>query len=320
MAEAETHTSHLPHRRVSWGAIFAGALVVVTAQLVFTLLGMAIGFGVVNPAQEQGAALSGLGTGTAWWWVITGLVSLFLGGWVAGRMSGARRGLGASLHGLVTWSLATLLTVYLVASGASAVVGGALSVVGQTAEALQRGIASMDVQPTGDVDREDVDRALDQVVQEAREVLRETEKEALQPEQVEERAEQARGTLEQRLRAAAMNPQQADEELRQAFRAVWGEAQEVATAADQEALVNALVAETDLSREEARRTVERWNQTLQDVRQQARQAGQDLVAQAEQRAGEAADALAWASFWSFLTLLFGAASGMAGGFLGAVRR
>lgn len=327
---ARTRTTVEPHateaqvsRRISWGAVFAGGLVAVAVQLLLTLLGLAIGFGVVNPAQEAGAGLSGLGTGTAWWWLITSLVSLFVGGWVAGRLSGVRPRIEGALHGLTTWSLATVLTVLLAGTAVGNVVGGLLGAVGEGAQALQEAIGAPPGERPAEAreeEGEEVDRAVDQVVQEAREILRETEAPALQPEQIEERGEEASQEVEEHLRAALTDPQQAERELRQMVDAVWSEAREVGSAADREALVNALVAETDLSQEEARRTVDRWEQTLQEARQEAEQMSEQLADNVQEQAGEAADALAWASLWTFIALLAGALSAMGGGVVGAPRR
>ena len=39
-----------PFARISWGSIFAGAIIAMATQLVLTLIGMAIGLATVNPA------------------------------------------------------------------------------------------------------------------------------------------------------------------------------------------------------------------------------------------------------------------------------
>ena len=50
-------------RRISWGAVFAGALVV---QLALSLLGLGIGMGTVDSLKEANP-LRGLGTGAIVW-------------------------------------------------------------------------------------------------------------------------------------------------------------------------------------------------------------------------------------------------------------
>src|SRR5690606_7383185 len=64
--------------RASWGAILAGTVTAIASQIVLTVLGLAIGLTVVDPSANQ----QGFGLGAGIWWLITGLVSLFLGGLV----------------------------------------------------------------------------------------------------------------------------------------------------------------------------------------------------------------------------------------------
>ena len=101
---AATNAAPLVVRRTSWGAIFAGAVVALVLQLLLTLLGIAVGSQAVEPTQEA-APLSGLGLGAGIWWVVSGIISLFAGGWVAGRLASFPRPLVGGLHGLVVWGL-----------------------------------------------------------------------------------------------------------------------------------------------------------------------------------------------------------------------
>src|SRR2546422_11045899 len=113
-------------RRISWGAIIAGLIVTLVCQILLSMLGVAIGAATVNPTQEQ-QPLEGLGTGAAIWWIVSSLISLFLGGCVAGRLAGvARKGDGA-LHGIVMWGAAALITFLLVGTGSGGLFGGAFS-------------------------------------------------------------------------------------------------------------------------------------------------------------------------------------------------
>src|SRR4051812_12628683 len=89
-------------RRVSWGAIFAGAVVAVSVQFMLATLGLAIGMATVNPATQQNPG-QGLAVGAGIWWIITAIISLFCGGWVAGRLAAFPRWIDATLQGLVVW-------------------------------------------------------------------------------------------------------------------------------------------------------------------------------------------------------------------------
>ncbi|MEW7000654.1 hypothetical protein M5585_11080 [Serratia ureilytica] len=75
----------------------------------------------------KGNPLSGFGTGTGIWLLVSTLASLAAGAFVAGRTAPNRGG----LHGLLSWAITTLLTTWLVVSLASGVVGLAGSAVGK---------------------------------------------------------------------------------------------------------------------------------------------------------------------------------------------
>jgi hypothetical protein len=117
-------------RRVSWGAVFAGAFVGVAIGLTLNFIGSAI---FVHPSATGGTR--GLGIGAFIWFIVAMLVSFFIGGWVAGRLAGVpNRGTG-SLHGLVAWSLAMVaLAVFLVA-GTGTLLTNAATLVGSTEQA-----------------------------------------------------------------------------------------------------------------------------------------------------------------------------------------
>ena len=92
-------------------SFFAGVLGAIVAQMLLTLLGLGIGFGTIDVAEEQNPT-AGLSIGSAIWYIITSLVSLFLGVWVAGRLARPPRLFDGIIHGVLTWCLVTLLTIY----------------------------------------------------------------------------------------------------------------------------------------------------------------------------------------------------------------
>lgn len=88
--------------------------------------------------------------------------------------------------------------------------------------------------------------------------------------------------------------------------------QAVASEVDREEVVNVLMARTDMSREEATRTVDNWIRTYERATIEANQ-------QARQMADTTADAVAKAAIWGFLALLIGAAAAGCGGIIGTPR-
>jgi len=120
-----------------WGAIIAGAVAALALQVVLMMLGAGLGLAIYNPLTDENP-IAELGTGAA---VIQGLaavVSLWAGGWVAGRFTGrAGRRIG-SLHGFMVWCLATVTAILVTTVGAgwalgdlSKIVGGGLSAAGR---------------------------------------------------------------------------------------------------------------------------------------------------------------------------------------------
>jgi hypothetical protein len=116
--------------RISWGAVFAGAVVALGIWAMLYALGLAVGMAVLDPDDPGTVKSSGIFTGI--WGLITPLAALFVGGVVAARCSGVIRRLDGAIHGLVVWGLATVAGAWLVANLLSTLVTGAAS-VGRTA-------------------------------------------------------------------------------------------------------------------------------------------------------------------------------------------
>lgn len=121
LAPTEIDTSPALLKRISWGAIFAGAAVAAVLTIWFNLLGLAIGLAAYNPTEQQA---TGFGVGTVIWVLATSIICLFAGGWIAGRLTGSPRKVDRALHGVVAWSVATLFGLWLVGSGLTRAIAG----------------------------------------------------------------------------------------------------------------------------------------------------------------------------------------------------
>ncbi|MDO4241943.1 MAG: hypothetical protein Q4C71_05365 [Microbacteriaceae bacterium] len=106
-------------KNISWRSIFAGVITFIALNILFSLIGVAIGLGGLNLRSDNPGA--GVGTGLIIWGIISLLISLFAAGFVAG-LAANRAGF---LHGFITWA-ATLITVVILASSAVSGVFGAL--------------------------------------------------------------------------------------------------------------------------------------------------------------------------------------------------
>lgn len=118
------------HQRISWAAVFAGFIVAVLTQLALMLLGAAIGLGTVD-AVNHNTPGTGLAIGSGIWSALTIIISLFAGGWVAGRLAKDKHTSESMIHGLLVAGLLFILTFYLLSNAIGGIVGGAGSLVGK---------------------------------------------------------------------------------------------------------------------------------------------------------------------------------------------
>lgn len=270
-------------RRFSWGALFSGVVTVLVIQLLLALLGFAVGFSTIDPA-EAGEGTPGFGafaTGGAWWWALSSFVAVFVGGWVAGRLSGAPRRIDSALHGFVTWGAATLITFWLLTSTLGALIGGAFNAVGSAASAIGGGpqvTVQADGQAGGGLDA-------DQFVQQARQFFAQAGVPAENIPTAEEMAELAQIYAAQAIGEGELTRQNVAAELAQ---------------------------RTGLTEQEILTQLDQWETQI------AGAAGtvQEQVAQTTQNVAEG---LASASWWAFVALIVGAILGAIGGAIGAAR-
>lgn len=103
----------LPVRsRISWGAIFAGAVVALATYFLLTLLGGAIGLTVSDDVRSDT-----LGTGAAIWAILATAAALFLGGWVTSQCVAGENKREAVIYGIIMWGVVFAMILWLVASG-----------------------------------------------------------------------------------------------------------------------------------------------------------------------------------------------------------
>lgn len=113
---------------IRWGAVLAGVAVGISVQLALTLLGIATGL-----SNSQVADGEAIGAGPLLWAGVSMLVSAFVGGYVAARMSGLKRKADGVLHGAVSWAVTTILFAVLATSVGGAMMSTVFSTMSQTA-------------------------------------------------------------------------------------------------------------------------------------------------------------------------------------------
>jgi hypothetical protein len=119
-----------PFARISWGAIIAGLFLIIAVQSVLSLLGVGIGLSTVRPSDPQNPSVEALSLGAALWWIASNWTALVIGGYVASRLAQGANAVDGILHGFVTWALALVVAIVLLAGAVSAGIGAAANVAG----------------------------------------------------------------------------------------------------------------------------------------------------------------------------------------------
>ncbi len=284
---SDTHTVARLLKRISWSAILAGVVLAMVVSLLLNLLGTAIGTSTIDPMQEANP-MSGIGTGAGIWVVVSSVISLLVGGWAAGRLA-QREG---AFHGLLVWASVSLITVYLVTSAVTGVVRGGLNLAGSGMSALGSGIAqvapALGNQIQDQLRQQGIEFNLNDIQGEIETAMRQTGKPELNPDNVKQEAQSAQQDAQNTAQRSAQNPQQADEQLGGLMDRIKAKGDQAWDAADRQALVNLIKARGNKTDAEANQIVDQ----AQASYRQAYAKYQELKAQAEQKAREAAEVTA----------------------------
>jgi bacteriorhodopsin len=106
--------------RINCGAIWVGALAALSAALIFGLLGTALG-ATSSEKISSWHTISMIDVSVI---VCAAFFSFVIGGWVAGKITGARHSEPTILHAAIAWLVATPILVTMLAAGAGTAFGG----------------------------------------------------------------------------------------------------------------------------------------------------------------------------------------------------
>jgi hypothetical protein len=259
---------------------------VLAVQLLLSMLGIGIGLSTVDPTQSGGTpSASTLGIGAGVWWGVSYLIALLIGGYVAARLATNLGDFDGMLHGLLTWAVALLVTLYLLSTAVGSIVGGAFSAVSGTLSAAGQ----------------TVKEAAPQVAQAA----------GITPDVVQQKAKDLLSAQPTNADPKALSAEQAQQEVAANLpKLVAGDDQAKKAARDR---ITATVAA------QANITPEQANQRLDTLEAQATQTKDQTVDKAKQVGDKAASGLSRASLMAFVALLLGAGAAALGGHLGARR-
>jgi hypothetical protein len=130
--------------RISWGAVLAGVVIALVTQLILNMIGLGVGVATLDPAAGAGdnPSATSLSLGAGIWFVASGVIAAFAGGYAAGRLAGKPKESTAGWHGLTAWAVTTLVVFYLLTSTVGSLLGGAFSTVTSALGGASRTVGS----------------------------------------------------------------------------------------------------------------------------------------------------------------------------------
>jgi hypothetical protein len=281
-------------RRVSWGAIFAGFFVTMVVQLTLTLLGAAVGAASLEPFREPHSGQK-VAIASGIWLLASGLISIWVGACVAGRLCGGPQRADGLIHGIVAWSVSTCATLALLATTVGAVIGGTAALLGG---ALELGNLTKSEEITAPL-QEQVKNLFPQAGP------------SLPPtgrtDQGAQKSPSEQGAQQQPTKLTDLA--QKDPQLSAALSEMQKKGGASQAAEERDKVVNMLTSQYNMDQQQALNSVQQWEQESQQPRTQT-----------EQKAGEVATAatrgVASGALWGFIALTLGLLFAAWGGWAG----
>lgn len=313
--------------RVSWGSIFAGVLTVLSISILLSILGTSIGLYMFDPLSDK--PVSGIGTTMGIWTVVSLLLSLAAGGFVAGKLSGA----DGIIHGFLVWATTLIVAVVLgifltigavkltanILGSVSSVTGNVISGVGS---AVGSGVSELTGQAEslfGDIDfNDEVDK--NEVRQDVRDALRKSGVKEFQPEYLQSQLKIVKSDLNKSVKKLVTNPNDADAIINQFLETVKSRADKAFKDVDRDDLTKAIANNSSLSKAEVDKAVDEYiillnnantqgKELISNLEQTVEQAKQDLEVmkqKALEETEEATNSAATSGIISFFAILIGA--------------
>lgn len=264
--------------RVSWAAVFGGTLIMLITLMLLSLLGIGIGIGSINPLEEA-QPLQGIGTGALIWWVISNIIAVFTGAYTAAKLTNLSYKYSGVLHGILTWSLYTLISFMIMTSAIGAIISGVGGAVSKSLSAVGKGVS----EATSLADQVDTDR-INRLIQEA-----------IAPDQ-----------------GMGGGTQEFDINLMAVVEEVLIENGELNTNIEREEVQDAVAEHSSLSPADAERAA---NVIIQEY-EQIKPKLQELKLKAEETGQQVAETVSSAAIWAFVALVLGVLTAAFGGSLG----
>ncbi len=316
-----------------WSSIIGGTVTALALSVILAILGVALGFTVLSPKSDDPA--SGLGVAFGVWGVVSVVLSMAGGGFVAGLLAG-QRGLAI---GFLVWALTTLCATCfsgIALGGVLKMLGAAVAGIGAEAATVVSkvghgvsGAASGIFSHLKDSIHFDFDS--EKIGREVLDVLRDTGVDTLQPEYLREQLREARSEVKNLLHQMALNPSGSEQAISDFLDQAKSRLDSLTHGFDTEDAVKALMNTRHIPEEEARTMVknaitayeevlEKTKDSLAEARAQVKQARlqiKELAQQARDKADKMASAAAKTALAAAVALIIAACIGMAAGYCGA---
>ncbi len=154
-SEAINDNNNNNQSAVSWSAVIAGTVTAAILALALMMLGLGLGLSAVSVWSNEGISASKLGFSAIIWLALTNIIANGMGGFLAGRLRTKWVSVHTdevffrdTAHGFLSWALASILSVTLLTSVASSIIGAtaksSASLLGGASEmAAMAGASSM---------------------------------------------------------------------------------------------------------------------------------------------------------------------------------
>ena len=316
-----------------WSCIVAGMITALALSALFWVIGVALGFTVISPKSDD--PFAGIGYTFGIWGVVSIVLSMAGGGFMAGFLAGQR---GLEI-GFLVWAVTVLggmLFGGLAIGAATAIIGYTLKQVGGGAAhaAAAAGKTAADavsgiVQELKDNIHIDIDheKINDNVMQ----ALRDTGIDALQPEYLKDQLREARSGFRNMLHQLMLNPTKPEEAvcdfLEETKKRINGMTEDI----DKDAAATALMNARGIPREEAVKIVDNALEAYDAVLRKAKETVADakemmeeskvrirqMTEKAKEKADDMAGTAAKAAFFAAAGLIIAAAICMGAAYCGA---
>lgn len=303
--------------RISWSAVLSGSVVALALHMALSTLGIGIGAASVD-AFNRKSPTKGVPTMLFVWMFVSGLLALFAGGTIAGRLAGTVP-MDSTIHGIISWALATVVILVLAMTSVGYAVGGMFKILGEsvstvakTAATVIPGAAKMAgeliAENAPSINWKSIKRDAEQLFQE----VGEEAKELVAAGGKDDGREPEKNGHQNRLKASFDK-----EDVLELVEKSYGVVRDGLNVKDRESLKQAMTSRMGVSEENAEKTLVKWETTYAEAKQQY----QRLLNQAEQSARESADyattAVSRIAVWTFASLMCGMIIAGLGGYLGS---